>query len=204
MSNSELAAAAWNAVRRSDDAAWEKLSLLMKSKLTALAEKYKGNVSVDEGDYPPEGFAEKVAELASRQEFFAMGDGDGSGPELISMGAGEVQTAEHEDTHIPSPTPEDFDPLGRGSDECPVCFKQDAPGHLFLENLCPGDGLSVNRREATIKADNFVRSALAKDVDPLKEEDAQASGLESALNGRTLVGVTSEEEFREGSPESKK
>lgn len=111
MSNLELAAAAWAAVRNSDDALWNILPIGIKAKLADLAGKYRNGAKVYEGDYPPEGFAEKVFELASRQEFFAVGNGDGSGPELVSMGVGEVQSAEHEDTHVPSPIPEDVDPL---------------------------------------------------------------------------------------------
>lgn len=159
MTSLELAAAAWAAVRNPDDAPWEVLPMGIKAKLGDLAGKYRGGARVAEGDYPPEGFAVKVFELASRQEFFAFGDGDGSGPELVSMGAGKIQTAEHEDVHVPSPNPEDFDPLGLGNDKCPVCFKQDAPGHLFLETPCPGDGLSLNRRDATIQADKSQRIA---------------------------------------------
>lgn len=105
MSNLELAAAAWNAVRRPDDAPWGILPMGIKAKLADLAGKYRNGAKVAEGDYPPEGFAEKVAELAVAdvpQSLATIFDPDKNfGNEI----------AEHEDVRIPSPTTEDVDPL---------------------------------------------------------------------------------------------
>jgi hypothetical protein len=89
-----LAESAWDAVR----------------KLTMLAEKYATGAKVHEGDYPPEGFAEKVFELAQiapKGLNAVIGDRTLVGTTTED----ELRAAAHEDTHIPSPNPEDFDPL---------------------------------------------------------------------------------------------
>jgi hypothetical protein len=109
MTNLGLAIAAWSAVRNSDDAVWDALPMGIKAKLVDLAGKYRGGAKVAEGDYPPEGFAEKVYELAVT-----------AGPRIPIFNSSKNATArigtpfgfvEHEDTRILSPNPEDVDPL---------------------------------------------------------------------------------------------
>ena len=118
MTNLELAAAAWEAVRNIDDAPWNVLPISIKGKLSDLAGKYRDGAKVAEGDYPPEGFAEKVAELAGGELIstdapdeiasdVAVGDPIvflESGREMMPSGLDHA--AEHEDTNIPEPEPE--------------------------------------------------------------------------------------------------
>lgn len=130
-----LAAKAWNAVRHRDDAPWENLSVEMKGKLVALAEKYSGGAKVAEGDYPPEGFAEKVAELFV--DGVAPDPGAGHAftreddPATFGLGR-PVRLAEHEDTRIPSPNPEDVDPLKAEIEPPKGKLPADFPSHDVL------------------------------------------------------------------------
>lgn len=115
MTNLELAAAAWSAVRNSDDAEWNVLPMGIKAKLADLAGKYRNGARVSEGDYPPEGFAEKVRELHVTDGVTLDPDAGHTftredDPATFGLGR-PVRAAEHEDIHIPSPNPEDVDPL---------------------------------------------------------------------------------------------
>ena len=123
MTNSELAAAAWEAVRKSNDGSWNVLPIGIKAKLTDLAGRYRGGGKVAEGDYPPEGFAEKCAELADAP----------TGDPVVSADSPPVLAGiEHEDTVIPSPNPEDVDPLKDEEDAPKGKLPPDFPSHDLL------------------------------------------------------------------------
>jgi|SRR6185369_3265741 len=177
MTNLDLAIAAWSAVRKSDDAVWIALPMGIKAKLTDLAGKYRNGAKVAEGDYPPEGFAEKCVELASRQEFFVVGAGDGSAPELVSAGEGKVQTGiEHEDTQIPSPNPEDVDPLKSDIEEAESPkgkLPADFPSHDLLHDAginTYGQLIKQRDSEEGLEGVDGIGPALAKKIEEALNE----------------------------------
>lgn len=101
-----IAGKAWNAIKKSDDNGWINLPVSLKGKLIHLATKALAGRPEAEGDYAPEGFFAKVLELGVAfgaissghpvviMDQFVFGDGDGSAPELESMGLGPVRSIE--------------------------------------------------------------------------------------------------------------